>query len=209
MSRKRFLFLAVPLAALLGLAACAGDDDGGGGGHPAPPPLGTQVDRMGRSAINTALTAPFADADARGAMQDDYNADADPSDWASAFAAEIAANLAIYDSLDTVCGNQLLAGDTAVAGRYDALAGVLADDRLYVNTDSGTCQTYLAVEANFLGITNDDCGGRTPLYDTVDVSYSVLATGLLSGVGDGVDLDEDGNASASDFPYYDRPLDLP
>lgn len=208
MSQRRSLFLALSLAALLCLAACAGDDNGGGG-QPPPPRLGTQVDRMGRAAINTALIAPFADADTRGALQDEYNAGADPSDWANAFAAEIAANLAIYDSLDTVCGNQLLAGDSAAAGRYDALAGVLADDRLYVNTDSGTCQTYLAVEANFLGIANDDCGGRTPLYDTVDVSYSVLATGMLSGVGDGVDRDQDGNASPSNFPYYDRPLDLP
>jgi hypothetical protein len=118
----------------------------------------------------------------------------------------MASNLAIYDGLDRVCGNQLLAGDTAAAGRYAALAGVLADDRLYVNTAAGTCQIYLGVEGNAVGITNDDCGGRTPLEDTIDVSYSVLAAGTLSGVTDGVPSDADGTASLDDFPFYAPPL---
>lgn len=85
---------------------------------------------------------------------------------------------------------------------------MLADDQLYVNTASGVCQTYLAVEANAVGIPNTDCGGRTPLYDTIDVSYSVLAAGALSGVGDGVPMDADGTASASEFPFFDEPLVL-
>src|SRR5438132_579907 len=33
--------------------------DAGGGGPPAAPALGAQIDRMGRPAINTALTDPF------------------------------------------------------------------------------------------------------------------------------------------------------
>lgn len=179
---------------------------------PQPPVLGVQIDRMGRSAINTALIGPFLDpggAGERGALQDVYNAAGDPSQWADMFAAEIASNLAIYDGLDTVCGNQLLAGETVAAGRYDGLAAVLADDRLYVNTASGNCTTYLGVEANALGITNNDCGGRTPLEDTIDVSYSVLATGGLSGVIDGVPIDADGGASLDAFPFYDEPLPLP
>jgi hypothetical protein len=138
-------------------------------------------------------------------MQDIFNAEGDPADFAD-FAGEIASNLAIYDALDTVCGNQLLAGPQPVEGRYDALAGVLADDQLFVNTDSGTCQAYLAVESDFLGNANDDCGGRTPLEDTIDVSYSVLSG--ASGVTDGIPEDADGNASTSEFPFYDEPLDL-
>ena len=173
------------------------------------PAAGPQIDRMGRAAINTALIGPFLDPGAggpRGALQDVYNAAALPDQWDDRFAAEMAGNLAIYDGLDRNCGNQLLAGDSATPGRYSALAGVLADDRLYVNTASGSCQIYLGVEGNAVGIPNDDCGGRTPLEDTIDVSYSVLATGALSGVTDGVPEDADGTASLDDFPFYAPPL---
>lgn len=191
----------------ISLLGCGGDDDGGGAKNPPPPAVGAQIERMGRAAINTALIGPFLEQAARGAKQDAFNAKSDPAQFADAETVdEIAANLAVYDALDTICGNQLLAGPEAVAGRYDALAGVLADDQLFVNADSGTCQQYLAVEANFLGNTNDDCGGRTPLEDTIDVSYSVLSG--AAGVSDGIPEDADGDASASDFPFYDEPLDL-
>lgn len=172
-------------------------------------PLGIQVERMGRAGINTAVTDPFFASRAEHArFQDGYNASADPTQWAGQYATRIAGNLAILDSLDTVCGNQLLAGPSPVAGRYAALAGVLADDRLYVNTASGDCQQYLAVEGDAVGITNDDCGGRTPLHDTIDVSYSVLAAGALSGVGDGVPMDGDGSASLTAFPFLDDPVGM-
>ncbi len=172
-------------------------------------PLGVQVERMGRAGINTAVTDPFFASRADHArFQDEYNASSDSAQWAEQFADAMADNLAILDGLDTVCGNQLLAGPTAVAGRYDGLAGVLADDRLYVNTASGDCQQYLAVEGNALGITNDDCGGRTPLHDTIDVSYSVLAAGALSGVGDGIPSDADGSASLTEFPFLDEPVGM-
>ena len=184
--------------ALVGTAGC-GDDDGSS--NPSPPELGVQIERMGRPAINTAVVDPFnPDSQNHGLVQDGYNALSDPSQWQQ-FADRMADNLAILDGLDTVCGNQLLAGATATPGRYDPLAGVLADDRLFVNSNSGTCGQYLAVEANALGITNSDCGGRTPLYDVVDVSYSVLATGMLSGVGDGVPRDPDGDPSLTSFPF--------
>ena len=201
MYAKRFQVLACALA--FGAMASCGDDDNKNG-DPSPPQLGEQIERMGRAAINTALSKPFTASDVRGAAEDVYNAASDPSQWASMFSAEFASNLAIFDGLDRNCGNQLLAGTSAAPGRYDALAGVLADDQLYVNTDSGTCQTYLAVEANALGITNDDCGGRTPLYDTIDVSYSVLAAGTLSGVGDGILDDADSDASITTLPFYDE-----
>jgi hypothetical protein len=117
----------------------------------------------------------------------------------------MAGNLAILDGLDRNCGNQLLAGSSPVAGRYDALAGVLADDQLYVNTASGTCAQYLAVEANAVGIPNTDCGGRTPLEDSIDTTYSLLAAGALSGVTDGVPEDADSDPSLTVFPYLDDP----
>jgi hypothetical protein len=102
--------------------------------------------------------------------------------------------------LDTVCGNQLLAGPNAVAGRYDALAGVLADDRLFVNTSVGTCAEYLAVERGVAA----DCGGRTLFYDVIDTTYSALAIGMASGVVDGVDTDEEAH-SGDVFPFLAAP----
>ncbi len=190
------------LAALALLPACGSEDEAAP--PPAPPALGAQIDRMGRAGVNTAVTNPFNhDPTTHGAVQDRFNA-APQSQFAS-FAPSMAANLAILDSLDTVCGNQLLAGPTATPGRYDALAGVLADDQLWVNTGSGTCELYLGVEANALGIDNNDCGGRTPLEDTIDETYSLFAAGALSGVDDGVPIDADGRASLTEFPFLAPP----
>ena len=191
------------LAALLFMTVVPGCNDSS---TPPPPALGVQIDRIGRAGVNTALVDPFnLNAASKGANQDAYNAAAVPSQWGSSFGGRIAANMAIFDGVDTVCGNQLLAGPAASAGRYDALAGILADDQLYLNTRSGTCGQYLAVEANAVGITNDDCGGRTPLEDTIDTTYSLLAAGVLAGVTDGVPIDGDGTASLTDFPFLDQP----
>lgn len=219
------------LALALGAAACGGDDDAtnnantnnnttnnntgnnntgnnntgnnNAGQIPARPTLGTQIDRSGRPGITTALVSPLADDTAKGADRDAYNA-AGPGEWAS-YADGIAASLAVYDSLDTVCGNQVLAGADAEAGRYGTLAGALADDRLYVDTSKSSCGQYLAVELNATGvIPNDDCGGRTPNYDVIDTTYSALAIGAPTGVGDGVDAD-DGTHSDTAFPFLAAP----
>lgn len=197
MNRKTTLYAVSALAGLV-LAGC------GSSTVPAPPALGVQIDRMGRAGVNTALTAPFeADSTKANQVKDNYNAAAQ-SQWAS-YSSDIASNLAILDGLDTVCGNQLLAGPDAVPGRYGALAGVLADDQLYVNSSSGTCTLYLAVEANAVGIANSDCGGRTPLYNTIDETYSLLAAGALSGVTSGITFDADGGASLTNFPFFAPP----
>lgn len=172
----------------------------------APPPLGPQIDRMGRAGVNTALTAPFdLNSSTKGATQDAYNAASNPAQWGSQFGARIAANLAIIDSLDGVCGNQLLAGPAPTPGRYATLASVLADDQIYVNTGSGTCDVYLAVEANAVGIANSDCGGRTPIVDVIDRTYSVLAIGALAGVSDNVSRDADATHSTRTFPFLAQP----
>ena len=206
------------------LSGCGGDDDNSSPAtvpsqtsrNPSPPPIGeTQIDRMGRAVVNTALTNPiFRETVARERTQhevitDDYNEASEPSQWVSRFSEIIATNLAILDSIDGVCGNQILAGPTAVAGRYKTLADILADDQLYVNTASGTCNQYLAVEANAIGVTNADCGGRTPLENTADVSYSVFITGTLTGVTNGITVDADGTASLTAFPFLAQPVPKP
>jgi hypothetical protein len=215
-TRLNLMLMAAAFAAALVGAGC----DGGGGNDnssvqrdPDPPAINSnhQIDRMGRAGVNTATTAPFfresvpEEQDAHDQVEDEYNSASDPSQWNTLFAGRIASNIAILDSLDTVCGNQLLAGKDVAPGRYDALAGVLADDQLYVNTASGSCGQYLAVEGNAVGIANNDCGGRTPLEDTIDTTYSVLAIGALTGVTDGVPKDNDGTASITAFPYLDVP----
>ena len=173
---------------------------------PTPPTLGAQIDRMGRPAINTAVSDPFdGTATAHGAKQDAYNA-ATPA-TGSTFEMQFETNLAILDSLDTVCGNQFAADMTKTdPSRYKALADVLADDELYVDTSSGTCTTYLGVEANAtMIIPNMDCGGRTLTEDVVDESYSVLATGMTSGVTDGIDADDKVAAQTATFPFLAPP----
>src|SRR5262245_32822593 len=196
------------LWAAVGLTGCSSDDS-----NPPPPPLGTvQIDRMGRAGVNTALTNPFfresvaSEESQHEMIVDAYNAAHDPSQWVAMFSSLMAPNLAILDSLDGVCGNQVLAGPAPAAGRYTAFANILADDQLYVNTASGTCNQYLAVEANAIGIANTDCGGRTPLENTIDITYSLVALGALSGVTNGITSDADGTASLTVFPFLDRPV---
>lgn len=200
MNSKNRLWIAIASTAV---AAC-------GGGNPSAPNLGVQIDRMGRAAVNTALTDPFDTVQGQtpDAVKDQYNAASDPSTWATSFASKIAVNLAILDGLDRNCGNQqpLTASQPAGSNRYMPLANVLADDQLYVNANSGTCETYLAVEANATGLVpNSDCGGRTPLENTIDETYSLLAAGALTGVTNGITRDNDGTASLTNFPFLASP----
>jgi Domain of unknown function (DUF4331) len=183
-----------------------GEDDGDapdGGGANEMPALGTQIERMGRPAINTALNAAFEpDADLRGQQKDAYNQDDDKANWPGTYSAEFQEQLSALDALDTVCGNQIAAGDPG-PGRHATLAGALADDQLYVNSDSGTCTTYLAVEAAALGTPNEDCGGRVTSYDVIDISYQVLSG--AKGATDNIDGD-DAKPDPNTFPFLAAPL---
>ncbi len=189
--------------ALLLTTACSSDNN-----NPPPPAIGTtQIDRMGRPAINTAVTAPFADKAAHDTAQDAYNASASPANWKTQYTSVFAPNLGILDSLDGNCGNQLAAEGSEAAGAYDALAGVLADDQLYLRTDKTTCALYLAVEADatLLTTNNGDCGGRTLTEDVIDESYSLLAVGAPSGVTDGVSGADTTARVTTTFPYLGAP----
>ena len=198
------------LSALVALLAACGNNTPG---NPAAPALGTTIiDRMGRPAINTAISDPFElNGRTSDASKDRYNANSDSSTWKPMFQAEFAKTLAVLDALDGTCGNQLiakpLASGAVPADRYMGLAGVLADDQLYVRTDKTTCALYLAVEADAVALTNgnNDCGGRTPLENTVDESYSLLAIGAPSGVTNGITVDAEGGANATAFPFLGPP----
>ncbi|MFO0588019.1 MAG: DUF4331 family protein [Polyangiaceae bacterium] len=197
-------------ATATGGTTATGGSTGGSGGTttttmmPKPPTLGAQIDRMGRPAINTALDHTFdTDATAKDTAKDAWNANSDASTWAT-YVPEVEKNLAILDSLDTVCGNQLLADKNKNdASRYAGLAGVLADDRLFVNTAGSACTQYLAVEGNAIGLANNDCGGRRLSYDVIETSYSALAAGMLTGIDDKIAISD--AAKGETFPYLAAP----
>lgn len=166
-------------------SGATGGGGSGGGGIPAMPSLGTQIDRLGRPAINTAANDTFTDDATRNASENAYNLNGDPSSWANDHTAGIAGSIAILDALDGICGNQLLSCNDGSAGCYDGMAGVLADDRLRIKADASTCGVYLAVEADATGaLPNGDCGGRKPAYDVIETTYSLLSGIGLSGFDD-------------------------
>ncbi len=181
-----------------------------------PPTVGEQIDRFGRPAINTALTDPFWDdgvqtVDQHHARQDGYNAISDPTKWGTTtvdgatVAARFAGALAAYDGLDNTCGNQV-AFNGPLGNDYATLTAVLVDDELYVDTSTTTCQTYLAVELETLGVSLTDCGGRTLTENTIDETYNALALGMATGpVTSGVTSDATGSESNTTFPYLGAP----
>jgi hypothetical protein len=195
------------LAGLSAFVACGSDDDDKkDAGTPAAPTLGDQIDRSGRAAISTALISPFeGDADKKTAAKNSYN-QAAMADWGD-FKENIAANLAILDGVDTNCvDNGLTNPDGSTeAGAYDAFAGALADDQLYIDSTKKTCTQYLAQELNVLldaGI--EQCGGRTPTMDVVETSYSGLVAGAVTGTDDTITAD-DKTHSVTDFPFLAAP----
>tara|TARA_R110002096_G_scaffold361075_3_gene554120 strand:+ start:11510 stop:12190 length:681 start_codon:yes stop_codon:yes gene_type:complete len=213
-------------AASLAFTACGDDDDTGAATdaaatfdatvvdeadaaveNPPMPALGVQIDRVGRPAIATALMATFeGDDTVKGAAKDAYNEISDPTLWAAQATAQFRGSLAILDSLDTNCGNQFGA-DLDVTTRYNGLAGVFADDQLYVNSGAGACPQYLGVEIEALGVVKDGgCGGRTPTADIIETSYSALAIGALTGVDDTITEDGDCAHSLTAFPFICAPL---
>lgn len=110
-----------------------------------------------------------------------------------------------FDGFDAVCGNQLAATDGKNdPSRYVALAGMFADDRLYIDADEDGCDTYLAVELAALGLMIQDCGGRRLPFDVVDSTDSALVSGTILGVGDGVPIGP--SATGTMFPYLAPPL---
>ena len=177
--------------------------------NPGPPALGVQIDRMGRPAVNTALTNPYGISGAQASDTTDitrafYNADADQTKWSANWLTAITANLAILDGLDGGnCGNQF-AYNVPANGRYSTLATTLVNDALLMDTSKTTCSQYLAVEAGLVtGTPATTCGGRTLSYDVIDTTYSVVAIGALTGVSDNIAEVTTPNTT---FPFFKPPI---
>ena len=160
-----------------------------------------QLDRVGRPLTGNALLGTLATAAESDKLKEDYNR-ATPA-TAARFVPEIEKNLGLYDAFDGKCGNQWLASTAATADRYAALARLLADDRLWVDTRRRQCTRYMAVERAGQA-RSPDCGGRTPQEDAVDVYRALLVNGTESGMDDGV-LQHDKVHSTVDFPFLAAP----
>jgi hypothetical protein len=165
-----------------------------------------QVDRMGRPLTGNAMLAPLAADEVSDNLKERYNR-ATPATSAQ-FITEIQKTLGLYDAFDGHCGNQILADPkSASSSRYRTLGTVLADDRLWVNSESTLCTQFFAVELASLAGQSAlaiDCGGRAPNYDAVDVYRSLLADGSVNGVDDGVDRDEREHSN-NEFPFLAPP----
>ena len=168
---------------------------------------GRPLDRLGLPFVKNTLlgVSPFSTDDASGVRREEFAA-ALPATSAR-FIADFQKSLAFQDSLDGKCGNQLLAEPTESTTRYRALAKLFAEDRLWVNSASGVCTQFFAVElANLAGqkSLSSDCGGRSPTYDTPNVWRSLLIAGTTTGITDGLHQDEHA-PSATVFPFLAPP----
>jgi hypothetical protein len=160
---------------------------------------------VGRPGVTALLVAPFdTNSTTRSATLDAYNAASDPAAWSGAYRTGIARSLAVWDALDATCGNQLFypPGQPA-ATSYDALATLLADDRLVLRADQTNC-SYLGVEIATAAGQALPCGGRPPGEDAVDRTYALLVATPDVPVGDGVSAPAD-SPSATTFPFLASP----
>ena len=194
-----------------------GESTTGPSGPPAPPAIGPQIDRMGRPAISTALVTRFGvSVEAHEAAVDMYNEDDDADTWVATYVPDLHLSLAIYDSLDEQEGNQPLYDDnpdvadceiTPEADCYSTLATVLTNDWLVLNADGSEGAGYLGVETEIIGgeEVNVARGGRLPVDDVIDISYSVLSGTISNGVIVGDTIDAPESALVEDFPYLADP----
>jgi len=169
---------------------------------PVRPALGTPIDRVGRPLTGNALIGLFDPDDVSDQRKEVYNRAA-PVDWPQ-FTPDLERSLALYDGFDGTCGNQWLATRTVAPARYRALAKLLADDRLWIDSRSTVCTKFFALELAGPGGPSQGCGGRAPELDVVDIFRSLLVSGQPAGLEDGVAHD-DRVSSATEFPFLAAP----
>ena len=164
-----------------------------------------QLDRMGRPLTGNALLAPLGggrgERCAQGAVQRRPR-----REWAK-LVPEIQETLGLYDGFDGVCGNQLLADRSAQPGCAIARWPNCSPTTGCGSTAHRGLQAVLRRRARALAgqaALRDDCGGRTPNHDAVDMYSSLLVNGTTTGVDDGVDRDEHEH-SATGFPFLATP----
>jgi hypothetical protein len=172
------------------------------------PALGDAIDLIGRPLVVNMLIGTLDPDEVRDARREKYNRSG-PPEW-SQFSADIQRTLGLFDGYDRTCGNQWLANREARPEvRYQTLAKVLADDRIWINSKSSVCTQFLAVELSKFTNTSswsNDCGGRTPNYNANAIFRSLLVRGTIGVVDDGIERD-DAVHSTSIFPFLAPPSD--
>jgi hypothetical protein len=184
----------------------SGRREGANGRAPTMPTLGVQIERTARPLIKNGLVGgPLAPDSVSTRRKERYNRVA-RKDWAQ-FAASIQESLELYDGFDGTCGNQWLADpEVNAAVRYQPLARMLADDRLWVNSASTMCTQFLAVELAAFATRGTEqrravAGPRTTTRQHLPVA---LSNGTTVGVGDGLKRDDKVH-STTDFPFLAAP----
>lgn len=185
---------------------------------PARPGLSGRVyDRAGRPFV-AELLLTRSDGEAQVAAREAYNAASPmpfeglgrPLDVGVAPdltpAGYLLADLPLYDALDGVCGEGTLTSSVGpTEDRYADLAGVLADDRIWLDVSERrtTCATFFAVERRAFGLEappESDCGGRAPDVDALDAMLEILTA---TAAGDGVEVDP--TTLSPSEPFFDLP----
>jgi len=174
---------------------------------PAIPSLGEQIERTARPLIKNALVGGPLTSDAENDRRKEAYNRVGRTGWRQ-FTPDIQRTLAFYDGLDGNCGSQWLAhARVQPSKRYERLAQLLADDRIWVNSKSRVCTQFLAVELAASGApfaSTGDCGGRTPNYDASNMFRSLLINGWMSGFDDGLHRDDKVH-SPTEFPFLAAP----
>ena len=181
--------------------------EGTKGRIPAIPRLGEPIERTARPLIKNGLVGgPLAPDAISNQRKESYNR-VGRTGWAQ-FSTYIEQTLGLYDGFDGKCGNQWLSDPNAKGPvRYQTLAKILADDRLWVNSKSSVCTQFLAVEFTEFktpGALSGDCGGRPPDYPAPNIFRSLLTNGTTTGVDDGLRGDDKVH-STTDFPFLAAP----
>ena len=160
-----------------------------------------QIDRAARPLTGNALLATLGSSEESNRLKEAYNA-ATPS-TAQRFIPEIAKGAALYDGFDGKCGNGLAVDSRLpLDRRYQEIAALLADDRLWVDSKSSVCTELFAVERAVVAtpiLLEQDCGGRTPTMNAVNVYRSLLVDGSATSLDDGLSRDE--RPVSPDFPF--------
>lgn len=139
---------------------------------PPAPALGTtQIDRMGRPAINTALNKAFSTA-SNTAARDAYNADKDVATWVTTWTPEFMNNLAIIDVLDGgICGNGLCEASNST-GISETNANCPADCSTTATPGRVGCGNQVLYNGNAVG-------GGTPAATSYQTLGGILANDEL------------------------------
>lgn len=172
-------------------------------------PVGV-IDRTGRPLTGNSLFATLGPKSKGDRQKEEFNR-ASPL-RARKFVRELAEGLALYDGFDGICGNQWapIVPQETDKSRYDQLAALLADDRLWIDSRWRRCTSLFAVERFRLSAAlafKEDCGGRSLNADAANIFRSLLVDGTETRVSDGAHSD-DRMHSADTFPFLAAPAPM-